>query len=214
MSSISSDLRAPSLTKKRARARAQKYYSFRGVNSGQLGQPHRCLLDQNGNSNLRPPLPKDAPLEYWTKRRMFLEAQQYPRPPAYHHAHVDKLHKCGMTAAYGRRRQTKKDVGKMVREVVENGEQWIGVEPRCLQPCAFCDAEGEWEDRQEREYEDAAWDEECAVSDALAGRETARGAGYWAGKIAVDEQELDGWEDVEDASTGVEASDDGYVLVE
>lgn len=135
----SADLRAPSIPHKRFRTRSQKYYSFRGVNPGQLHQPHYRLFDDcETTSLLRPDVPMShynfrlsqdtklntTPVQVMTPRQLFTEAQCWPRPPRYHRRHRDKLHKQGAITAYATRREGK----RQMRRMLTKGEEWEGDE--------------------------------------------------------------------------------------
>lgn len=111
------DLRSASIPSKRERTRSEKYYNFRHVKPGQLDRPHyRVISTPRGNLRDEEALSEKTPIEIWNKQRMYTEAQQWPRPPRYHRAHIDKLHKCGMTPAYDRRRYNHRQLGRELRK--------------------------------------------------------------------------------------------------
>ncbi|KAL8750578.1 MAG: hypothetical protein Q9184_006376, partial [Pyrenodesmia sp. 2 TL-2023] len=121
----SHDLRAASRISRRARSRAKKYFGFRYIKAGQLHQPHYRLLDSNDqrfppNSGLFLSQNKhgnDTPIEYFTPKRLYQEAQYWPRPPTYHRRHRDKLDKRGAITAYKSRMVMQSDTRRMLREV-------------------------------------------------------------------------------------------------
>lgn len=75
------DLRSASKARRRQRANLEKYYSYRGVNAGQVGQQYHKLPS---NFNDDKALPAEAPTVTMTKQNLYREAQCYPRPPTYH----------------------------------------------------------------------------------------------------------------------------------
>ena len=83
------DLRSASIPYKRDADQGQKYYYFKAVKRGDLGQAYYTAPD--GSSRLTAigleMLPADhseAKVEVWTKRSLFTQAQGYPRPPRHH----------------------------------------------------------------------------------------------------------------------------------
>lgn len=84
------DLRSASIPHKRDADQGQKYYYFKAVKLGDVGQAYYTA--SNGTSRLSPigleVLPADrseAKIDVWTKRSLFVQAQGYPRPPQHHH---------------------------------------------------------------------------------------------------------------------------------
>ncbi|KAI4190771.1 MAG: hypothetical protein LQ346_004860 [Caloplaca aetnensis] len=133
----SHDLRAASTISRRARAREEKYYGFRYIKPGQLHQPHYRLLDPNNQPSTSQSClflsqsthQNTTPIEYFTPRRLYEEAQKWPRPPTYHRRHKDKLDKRGAITAYETRKVARKDTGRTLREVSGPRETWEDDEP-------------------------------------------------------------------------------------
>lgn len=87
---IRKDLRSASIPYKRDADQGQKYYYFKAVKLGDVGQAYYTTPD--GYSGMTAigfkVLPADrgeAKVELWTKRSLFIEAQGYPCPPRHHH---------------------------------------------------------------------------------------------------------------------------------
>lgn len=178
---VSHDLRAPSTISRRARTRAEKYYSFRFIKPGQLHQPHYRLLDPQNRLLMLDLYNKPfneaglllsqsthantTPIEHFTPRTLYKEAQGWPRPPTSHHRHSDKRDKRGAVTAYERRKVGQLDVGRVVRSAVgpeQDGryddQGWYGCGG--MSSCSVCL-------EQEDEYEDNAWWEEAELAETL-----------------------------------------------
>lgn len=83
------DLRSASKARKRQRKEQEKYYCWKGVKPGWLGQKVHdiCELDPCGCfCNIRPGSEVQVKIETVsiTKKMMYEKAQRYPRPPTYH----------------------------------------------------------------------------------------------------------------------------------
>jgi hypothetical protein len=76
------DLRSGSKARKRYRGQLVKYYGYRGVNAGQLNKLHYALPTLYDWRDSRP-LP-ETETKLMTKKMLFQEAQNWPRPPKYH----------------------------------------------------------------------------------------------------------------------------------
>ena len=168
------DVRGPSLDQKRFRNRAEKYYSFRAVKPGQLGRLHY---------NLYPPAPdhfwyvalisSETPTEICTKRHLYREAQQWPRPPKYHHAHQDKVRtKRGKTLAYERRRQEERERARVLQRSLGPRQAWKEHEegrwhPRGARICGICGPDLEKADNEEEDYESNVEDEDWETQDMM-----------------------------------------------
>lgn len=89
-----SDFRSRSESPRRARAAREKYWSYRLVNpTSQRNMFHLDInppTDREGNkrywSDMTPVLPSEAPIVMPSKRELFNQAQEGPRPPRRHHA--------------------------------------------------------------------------------------------------------------------------------
>ncbi|KAH0555951.1 hypothetical protein GP486_006108 [Trichoglossum hirsutum] len=83
--SVHKDLRSPSVSAHRAASRNDKYYNFRYVKPGQLDSPHCAAV--NGPYpfpiGMFPADLREAPVVTLDKRRLYLQAQDWPRPPTY-----------------------------------------------------------------------------------------------------------------------------------
>ena len=85
------DLRSAGRARRRLYKEREKYYGYRGVNRGQLGQQHYtpdfCLFSCCGPNThghgYANPLPESNKTKM-TKRLLYRDAQEYPRPPTYH----------------------------------------------------------------------------------------------------------------------------------
>ncbi|KAI4127348.1 MAG: hypothetical protein LQ347_004640 [Umbilicaria vellea] len=84
------DLRSASVEYKRDADQGHKYYYFKVVKRGDVGQAYYTA--PNATSRFvrigLEELPADrseARIEVWTKRTLFVQAQGYPRPPQHHH---------------------------------------------------------------------------------------------------------------------------------
>ena len=168
------DLRGPSLDQKRFRTRAEKYYSFRAVKAGQLGRLHY---------NLHPTAPdhfwyvalisSETPTEICTKQRLYMEAQQWPRPPKYHHAHRDKVRtKRGKTLAYERRREEERERARVLQRPSGSRQAWKeheegGWHPRGARICGICGPELEEIDMENEAYESSVGDEDWDVQEMM-----------------------------------------------
>ena len=173
--SYSSDLRAPSMPSKRSRTRSEKYYGFRHIKPGQLGHPHYRFISSPGKFpafSYDAPISEATPIEVWNKQRLFYEAQQWPRPPKYHHAHQDKLHKTGMTPAFGRSRYQAGELKRVLQGLgglddltddYEKGKRHF----QNARGCAWCDAGLDWENERENMYEAEAEEEERELREQL-----------------------------------------------
>ncbi|KAL8916797.1 MAG: hypothetical protein Q9208_008336 [Pyrenodesmia sp. 3 TL-2023] len=179
----SRDLRAASTTSKRARTRAEKYYHFRYIKAGQLHQPHYRLLDPNNH-----PFTPDSglflsqnthenmtPIEYFTPRRLYKEAQCWPRPPTYHRRHKDKLDKKGAVSAYESRTVAQRDTGRMLRAISGPTVVWEHDEPErsCGKfggDCTLCAHLPECVDESMIDYDEARMDEILAAHEQCAAR--------------------------------------------
>lgn len=98
------DLRAPSTPHKRHLTRLKKYNHFKHIKPGQLGAPHYHPADRSALLPVFPALLRDAPVEVWGKRRMYAEAQLWPRPPTYHRSSGKGKGRCrsrGLTCRWG-----------------------------------------------------------------------------------------------------------------
>lgn len=87
-----SDIRSAAIARKRMRTRLDKYYSFKGVNPGQLSADH---YQKDAGSWFTFGRTLDDPnlqVVKMTKRTLYNEAQHYPRPPRHHRScRWDKL---------------------------------------------------------------------------------------------------------------------------
>ncbi len=134
---LSHDLRAASTISRRAHAREEKYYGFRYTKAGQLHQPHfrlldpndRCFTSQSGLFLSQSKHYNNTPIECFTPKRLYEEAQNWPRPPIYHRRHKDKLDKRGAITAYETRKVARKDMVRNLREVSGPRETWEDDEP-------------------------------------------------------------------------------------
>jgi len=88
------DIRSSSKARKRMRTRLDKYYSFKGVNPGQLRTEHialpQCWSQDTMHRTLDDPEIKTTVM---TKRMLYDEAQYYPKP--FHHHRSCRHCKCG-----------------------------------------------------------------------------------------------------------------------
>jgi len=96
---------------------------------------------------------------------MYVEAQRWPRPPKNHHAHIDKLHKQGMTQAYQRRRVEAGQLKRILEswEALDDCLDFLELGERHLQSargCSFCQVLAEDQDERENAYEAKAEEEE------------------------------------------------------
>ena len=80
---VYTDFRSPRKARKRQRADREKYYSYRGVNRGQLGKEHYKPDKWFGYTIVL----QEAETTTMTKRDLYELAQEYPRPPKYHRSH-------------------------------------------------------------------------------------------------------------------------------
>jgi hypothetical protein len=164
--SYSFDLRAPSISQKRSGTRSDKYYHFRHVKPGQLKRPHYRLIPTTGKIVYEAPISDDTPIEIWNKKRMYIEAHQWPRPPKYHHAHIDKLHKQGMTQAYARRRSKAGQLRRLLESWETLDDSLLGYEElgekhfQSARSCSFCQMVVEIRNERENAYEAQAEEEE------------------------------------------------------
>ena len=103
---------------------------------------------------------------------MFYEAQQWPRPPKYHHSHLDKLHKRGMTPAFDRSRYQAGELKRALQGLgglddliddCEEGRRHF----QNAKGCAWCNAELDWENEHENMYEAEAEEEERELREQL-----------------------------------------------
>lgn len=123
--SHSFDLRGLSIEQKRFRTRAKKYYGFRAVKPGQLVRPHyNFRTTRAGPIWYDAPISTETPTEIWTKQRLYIEAQQWPRPPTYHHAHRDKGDKRGAKMVYERRRWERRERARVLQCALMPGRTW------------------------------------------------------------------------------------------
>jgi len=86
---VCKDLRAGSIPSKRVAAEGAKYYYFKGVKRGDVGQSYYVAPDHSVRHpnwfQILPAYLSEAKVEIWTKRTVFKEAKGYPRPPTHHH---------------------------------------------------------------------------------------------------------------------------------
>ena len=103
---------------------------------------------------------------------MYIEAQQWPRPPKYHKSQLDKLDKRGVTGAYERRRydsralrRTLQGRAMQVRWVDDEGRR-RSQEPTNY-PCFEAILEWNYRKENEDEYELEAEEDECELEQIL-----------------------------------------------
>ncbi|KAK4569917.1 hypothetical protein LTR86_002886 [Recurvomyces mirabilis] len=86
------DLRSGAKARHRHEDRLDRYWSFRAVNSGQVGRTHYTSQEPNGSRFILDfycPLQESHTVKM-TKQTLHQEAQNWPRPPKNHHRHSDK----------------------------------------------------------------------------------------------------------------------------
>jgi hypothetical protein len=82
-SSTHRDLRSLSVPANRAASRDFKYYNFKYVKPGQLSAPHYASGKELGPFQVFPADLSEATVVTLDKRHLYLEAQEWPRPPTY-----------------------------------------------------------------------------------------------------------------------------------
>ncbi|KAL8785815.1 MAG: hypothetical protein Q9195_008496 [Heterodermia aff. obscurata] len=201
----SCDLRAAATASKRARTRAEKYYSFRFVKPGQINQPHYRLVDsqhafrfpdsglylsQSTHTNF-------TPIENISPRVLYEEAQCWPRPPRYHHRHTDKLDKRGAVMSYEKRRMDQREIkitveGSYVLDDISSDDVDRQLLYNPLRVCNICEiGEGHNDGRDVREAaklaETLASHRRCGIEALVAGAEER-----WEGEQRI-QVGNDGW---------------------
>lgn len=110
------DLRSASIQYKRDAERGQKYYHFKAVKLGDVGQAYYTAPDDTtrpfamGLQVLPADLSK-AKIEVWTKRSLFTEAQRYPGRPQHHHY----CRGCKGTDAWTKRQARARDISQTLK---------------------------------------------------------------------------------------------------
>lgn len=169
--SHSSDFRAHSVQAKRRKARVEKYYNFRHVKPGQLNSPHYCIIASPGKIWYNEPISEDTPIKIWNKQRLYLEAQQWPRPPKVRHAHKDKLDKRGVTGAYETRRYWGRQMERTLQSAVRL-EEWTEADEgrrhyQDARGCCLCEFDVRIEDESEDNYKAKAKEDRWDVEEKL-----------------------------------------------
>ncbi|KAI9868778.1 MAG: hypothetical protein M1813_004629 [Trichoglossum hirsutum] len=80
---VHKDLRSSSVPAHRAASRDFKYYNFRHVKPGQLDAPHYTSIDGPFPFKHFPANLSEAPVVTLDKRGLYLQAQDWPRPPTH-----------------------------------------------------------------------------------------------------------------------------------
>ncbi|KAF2475551.1 uncharacterized protein BDR25DRAFT_301177 [Lindgomyces ingoldianus] len=123
--SHTSDLRASSRIQSRNRARMEKYYHFKGLSPFDLPShpnqqshytPHSHIPDCDSSMYLTS-FPADlstAIIHRFTPREAYRQAQQWPRPPSYHHSREKKY-----SNKWQKRQLSKKGMRREIKE-----EEW------------------------------------------------------------------------------------------
>ncbi|KAF2816466.1 uncharacterized protein BDZ99DRAFT_458333 [Mytilinidion resinicola] len=129
------DLRSAHRAVTHTRARAEKYYSFKGLSPSDLSSPHYvavccvrgCKTEGKLDSCWPTSFPADlstAPVRQFSKREAYKEAQRWPRPPTYHHTYQKdkgKRDRMGETSRWEKRRWKRKWNARVARgEILED----------------------------------------------------------------------------------------------
>ncbi|MCJ1483830.1 hypothetical protein MMC06_003998 [Schaereria dolodes] len=149
---IKHDMRSSSIPYKRNAAEGYKYWRFKGVKWGDLGQKYITAADNPtkslyGTNCAYPPWffsipanPKERKVATWTKQDVYKQAQRYPRPPKRHHSSRDAKGGCGWLRRQARAQEAEGVARTTLPEVM--------LEMGCLTPhCTMCKLERDYEDR-------------------------------------------------------------------